>query len=61
MTQKQFEVALSNYTALRVDLLQSAQSSPNALSRKGIIVQTLRLSHKLNLKLIRVLDGGIVE
>ena len=61
-TRNQFEVALSNSTALLAAPLQSsAQSLPNSLSGKDITMQTLRLAHRLNLRLIDVLGGGIAE
>ena len=61
ITRSQFKVALSNNTTLLVDLLQSVQNSPNLLSGKETTMQTLRLTHGLDLRLIGVLGGDIAE
>ena len=53
--------SLSNNTVLLVAPRQSAQSLPNPLSGKSITMQTLRHTHRLDLRLVGVLGGGIAE
>ena len=51
----------SNNTALLVAPLFSAQSLPNSLSGKDTVIQTLRPTHRLDLRLVDVLGGGTAE